>query len=127
MTNEDQFIHDILASGIEEPSATFTKNVMNQLAQEHVLQQRRVEIPSLAVVMAILFPLLALLVSLEPVYAQVHVMLKVFKLDSIITQQSVIAVSGAILLLCLLDIALVKWFVNAETSSSEKPLKPLSL
>ena len=112
--NQDKFLKEILANGIEQPSASFTSKVLGKLAAQKSTQSSKVEIPSLIVFLAILMPILSLTVSLEPIYAQVSTLLKQLGLSSIINQQSIIVISLGILLFSLLDIFLFKRFAKGE-------------
>jgi hypothetical protein len=116
----DEFLKEILANGVEQPSANFTDKVMKRLAKESVKQEQRVEMPSLIVWLSILFPILALTASLKPVYNQLSVMLKAVGLENIITQQTIVILAAAILLFSLLDVFLIRWFVKKEHSAHFK-------
>jgi len=114
MDNNDQFLRDILANGIEQPSSSFTSKVMKTLSREKVRQQERIEVPSAIVFMAVLFPLIALLASIDSVYAKVDFALSQLGLASVISQQSIVYISLGILFFSLIDIALLKWCAKHE-------------
>jgi hypothetical protein len=120
MTNDDKFLHEILSNGIEQPSASFTNKVMKALVKAQVKKEQEVEIPTAIIWMAVLFPLLALLTSLEPVYKQLSLMLQVVGLDKILNQETIIFVSLAILAFSLIDIVLIKRFVKHNHHDSSK-------
>ncbi|WP_320054343.1 hypothetical protein [uncultured Acetobacteroides sp.] len=114
MLNDDKFLRDILSSGIEQPSSNFTSKVMKELAKAQIKQKQQVEIPTAIIWMAVLFPLIALTVSLESVYKQVSAILQVVGLDKVLTQETIIFVSLGILAFSFIDIVLIKWFVKHE-------------
>jgi hypothetical protein len=118
--DQDKFLKEILANGIEQPSANFTSKVLGKLAAQKATQNSKVEIPSLIVFLAILMPILSLTVSLEPIYAQVSTLLKQLGLSSIINQQTIIVISLGILLFSLLDIFLFKRFAKGEHKNAPK-------
>lgn len=118
--DQDKFLKEILANGIEQPSANFTSKVLGKLAAQKATQSSKVEIPSLIVFLAILMPILSLTVSLEPIYAQVSTLLKQLGLSSIINPQTIIVISLGILLFSLLDIFLFKRFAKGEHKNAPK-------
>lgn len=118
--DQDKFLKEILANGIEQPSANFTSKVLGKLAAQKATQSSKVEIPSLIVFLAILMPILSLTVSLEPIYAQVSTLLKQLGLSSIINQQTIIVISLGVLLFSLLDIFLFKRFTKGEHKNAPK-------
>jgi hypothetical protein len=118
--DQDKFLKEILANGIEQPSANFTSKVLGKLAAQKATQSSKVEIPSLIVFLAILMPILSLTVSLEPIYAQVSTLLKQLGLSSVINQQTIIVISLGILLFSLLDIFLFKRFAKGEHKNAPK-------
>jgi hypothetical protein len=120
MMNDDKFLRDILANGIEQPSSNFTSKVMKELAKAQIKKEQQVEIPTVIVWMAVLFPLLALTVSLEPVYRQISLILQVVGLDKVLTQETIIFVSLGILIFSLIDIMLIKKFVKHEHLQNTK-------
>lgn len=120
MINDDKFLRDILSSGIEQPSSNFTSKVMKELAKAQIKQKQQVEIPTAIIWMAVLFPLIALTVSLESVYKQVSTILQVVGLDKVLTQETIIFVSLGILVFSLIDIVLIKWFVKHEHRENSK-------
>ena len=69
MINDDKFLREILANGIEQPSANFTAKVLKEVEKAQIKKEQQVEIPSALIWMSVLFPILALTVSLEPVYS----------------------------------------------------------
>jgi hypothetical protein len=120
MLNDDKFLHDILSNGIEQPSSNFTNKVMKELAKAQIKKEQQVEIPTVIIWMAVLFPLIALTVSLESVYKQISTILQVVGLEKVLTQETIIFVSLGILVFSLIDIALIKWFVKREHRENSK-------
>ena len=107
MLSDDKFLHDILSNGIEQPSSSFTSKVMKELAKAQVKKEKQVEIPSVIVWMAVLFPIFALTISLEPIYKQVSMVLQIFGLDKVLTQEAIGYASVGILIFSLIDNVLI--------------------
>lgn len=112
MMDDDKFIRDILANGIETPSDNFTKSVMGKIAKEKLRSELPDEVPSFLFWMAAIFPVLAILVSMKPIYAVINTFLGAFGLADVLTQGSLLVIIGGLLALCLLDVALRKIFVH---------------
>ena len=127
MINDDKFLREILANGIEQPSANFTAKVLKEVEKAQIKKEQQVEIPSTLIWMSVLFPILALTVSLEPVYRQISIVLKLVGLESVITQSTIIYVSLAILAFSLIDIFLLRRFVKHEHQHDSKGKAFLSI
>lgn len=121
--DQDSYLKEILANGIEQPSSNFTGKVLSRLAKQRMYYKQKVEIPSAIIWLSVLMPILSIAISLEPVYAQVSTLLKILGLGTILSQKTIMVTSMGILFFSLLDIFLIKRLAKEETKD---PLKPLS-
>lgn len=119
--DKDKFLHDILANGIEQPSASFTAKVLNKLARQNAENEEKIRIPATIIWLSVLFPVLSLMSSLKPVYSQLT-WLHNSSVSAVLSSNVLICLSLGILFVSLLDIFLRKMFVKTERESSLKEL-----
>lgn len=117
---QDKFLRDILASGIEQPSANFTLKVMKKIEMQSYKREEKVGISSLMIWMSVFLPIFALLVSLEPVYKEISNLINAFGISGLVNKEMLILLSLLLFFFCIMDIFLKKHFMGNTQPSTAK-------